>query len=68
MTYTKRLMRLAGKDEDTNQVAADIKSREGREQTAALVRILEPGQRDILEGNYRDLTEFLSELDAEDME
>ncbi|KVO06433.1 hypothetical protein [Burkholderia ubonensis] len=46
----------------------DVDSQEDRQQRVALARILELGQQDILVGNHRDLTEFMSELDGEDIE
>lgn len=46
----------------------DVDSQEDQQQRVALARILELGQQDMLVGNHRDLTDFMSELDAEDIE
>lgn len=45
----------------------DVDSQEDQQQRAALARILELGQQDVAVRNCRDLTEFMSEFDAEDI-
>ncbi|WP_257835117.1 hypothetical protein [Burkholderia glumae] len=62
MKFTERLHGLVENEECTNEVVADFESNKRHRQTAALVKILRFGKRDILAGNYRDLTEFMSEL------
>jgi prevent-host-death family protein len=47
-------------------VVQDAQSYEDMQQTVALLKILAMGQKDIQAGHYRDIDEFLAELDAED--
>ncbi|TDN67422.1 hypothetical protein B0G77_0693 [Paraburkholderia sp. BL10I2N1] len=44
----------------------DAGPRAQMERRKALLQLLEMGQRDIDAGNFRDLAEFLDELDGED--
>jgi prevent-host-death family protein len=47
-------------------IVQDAQSYEDMQQTVALLKILALGQKDIQAGHYRDIDEFLAELDAED--
>ena len=47
-------------------VVQDAQSYEDLQQTVALLKLLAMGQKDIQAGNYRDVDEFLAELDSED--
>ncbi|QCP51324.1 type II toxin-antitoxin system Phd/YefM family antitoxin [Trinickia violacea] len=57
---------LTTQNGEAKVVVQHAHSYEDMQQIIALLKILAMGQRDIQAGHYRDIDEFLAELDAED--